>query len=496
MSEIRLNLIDSQQILVGTIHGSIGDACVAALSAEPETIAELECALARFQKLLDDRSPFGFFHKSQTIDERPYDAGIVILDLAARIVASESTYSQPGHTGEVRYHDGRHATEVLIYFQLPDDWVFLNSIEEYRGVREEQFGKRTAMPPLDTRAILYGRPLLEFIAQSVTESMTQTSVIGNAQLVAQTSVCADAQSDTYEESNAEHQLVSAIHATWLMTPRDDLRGQSPRQVLLAKQHFIDYDLNSREMQWSLLREGPPCIPTASFAYKFAGFGTHEWVVYYDLFRFLLSTALESQSSSLLLNERPEPVNKKCKSDEDLSPDANHRESPNTDQGEYSTSDQGDARSADQCGRPGQGGSLSTDQGEWPKDLESQIALLEELKTDWLEHPSPEFDGGIPVLYIENERKRLPLAMSGQEMIIDENCPTCQMMTEEMSAGSEVGFEHLDGSHMDQDFAFSNFLTREEWEADRRKWEVFHEQSEREHPEPSDISVPSEGSDPF
>ena len=250
------------------------------------------------------------------------------------------------------------------------------------------------------------------------------------------------------------------------------------------------------MQWSLLREGPPCIPTASFAYKFAGFGTHEWVVYYDLFRFLLSTALESQSSSLLLNERPEPVNKKCKSDEDLSPDANHRESPNTDQGEYSTSDQGDARSADQCGRPGQGGSLSTDQGEWPKDLESQIALLEELKTDWLEHPSPEFDGGIPVLYIENERKRLPLAMSGQEMIIDENCPTCQMMTEEMSAGSEVGFEHLDGSHMDQDFAFSNFLAREEWEADRRKWEVFHEQSEREHPEPSDISVPSEGSDPF
>jgi hypothetical protein len=40
MSEVRLNLIDSLRILQGTIHGSVVDACVAALSAEPETIAE------------------------------------------------------------------------------------------------------------------------------------------------------------------------------------------------------------------------------------------------------------------------------------------------------------------------------------------------------------------------------------------------------------------------------------------------------------------------
>jgi hypothetical protein len=44
VSEIKLNLIDAQQVLCGTIHGSMGDACVAALSAEPESIAELEAA--------------------------------------------------------------------------------------------------------------------------------------------------------------------------------------------------------------------------------------------------------------------------------------------------------------------------------------------------------------------------------------------------------------------------------------------------------------------
>ncbi|HZE72638.1 MAG TPA: hypothetical protein VE135_24270 [Pyrinomonadaceae bacterium] len=49
MNEIRLNLIDSRQTLNGTIHGSIGYACIAAPSAEPETIAEFEYALAPYQ---------------------------------------------------------------------------------------------------------------------------------------------------------------------------------------------------------------------------------------------------------------------------------------------------------------------------------------------------------------------------------------------------------------------------------------------------------------
>lgn len=62
MSEVKLNLIDSQQVFHGTIHGSVVDACVAALSAEPETIAELTSALTRYIRRLDDRSPFATFN--------------------------------------------------------------------------------------------------------------------------------------------------------------------------------------------------------------------------------------------------------------------------------------------------------------------------------------------------------------------------------------------------------------------------------------------------
>ena len=39
-------------------------------------------------------------------------------------------------------------------------------------------------------------------------------------------------------------------------------------------------------------------------------------------------------------------------------------------------------------------------------------------------------------------------MSPREMIVDENCPTCQMFADETALGLGVGFWHLDGCNMD------------------------------------------------
>jgi len=165
MSEIKLNLIDTQNILHGTIHGSVADAVVAALSAEPETIAELQAALERYIKPIDKASPFALFHADSRIDERPWDAGIVVVDLAARIVASESTYSQPAPQGQVDYHNGVSATDIPVLYRLRDDWLFLDSIRQYECLREQRCRERAATSPLDVRAVLYGRPLLEFIVR-------------------------------------------------------------------------------------------------------------------------------------------------------------------------------------------------------------------------------------------------------------------------------------------------------------------------------------------
>ena len=102
-----------------------------------------------------------------------------------------------------------------------------------------------------------------------------------------------------------------------------------------------------------------------------------------------------------------------------------------------------------------------------------------MKTSWLEQPQPDYGGRIPAVLIDNERKRLPIALRPRDMIIDEDCPTCQMFGDETSPlGMGVGFWGLDGSHMDDDFVFSSFRTREEWEAENHRWAEFSKEFDR------------------
>ncbi len=257
MSEVRLNILDSEREICGMCHGSEADAAVAALSAEPETIEELQTAMERFMKPAGDCRPFERFNAGT--DREPWDAGIVFIDLAARLVAADSSCCMPSAEGDIEYHDGVRATDVRLPYQVPDDWLFSESIEEYEAVRDRRRAERAEVPPLDARPILYGA-VVEFIARQ----------------------CLAAR-----DANAEDPI-SEIHAEWLMTPRADLRGRSPRELLLSKREFIDSDLQSREHQWSFLGEPAPCLEPDSAAYRYAGFGTHEAVVYYELLRFLLA----------------------------------------------------------------------------------------------------------------------------------------------------------------------------------------------------------------
>ena len=439
MSEIKLNLIDAQQILCGTIHGSMGDACVAALSAEPESIAELEAALKRYVGSAPSRknqmpdgpqaftnmvknSPgvFSSLHSYPEIDDAPWDAGILIIDLAARIVAEESTYSQPQHRGEVLYHNGVHGTEVWVLYAISDDWKFLHSIDEYKSLRSVRARERASRTLPDVRNVLYGRALLDFIAKSIRESVVcretrlenQNSTIRAGcveEPVENSALTARADEAVVEKLARE---LSAIHARWLMTSREDLTGQSPRDVLLAKKDFIDFDLHTRQLQWSEQGEGPPCLAKDSFAYRFAGFGTHECVLYYDLVRHLLWSALQFENTNK------------------------------------------------------------------PAELETEIAALEQTRAQWLENPQEECGGRIPAILIENERRRLPIALRPQDMIIDDDCELCVMSANQVAMGYGPGFWHLDGSHMDDDFAFSFHRTREEWDEENRRREEFNREFNR------------------
>lgn len=427
MSEVKLNLIDSTRVLQGEIHGSVADSCVAALSAEPETIAELEAALTRYRRSLDGRGHFASFrsqdyraNSSPELDTERWDAGIVVIDLAARIVASESSYSQPGPEGQVSYHDGHSATEISVLYRVPENWLFVNSVDAYQWSRERRLRERAANPSFDARPVLFGRPLLEFIVNAYQSLPAENRALFSLDHSATT--------EDEKMQSALRKEISTIHARWLLTPRSDLRNQSPRDVLLAKQDFIDFDLHTRSLQWSLQNEGPPCLSVDSFAYRLAGFGTHEWVVYYDLVRLVISSLGSSD--------------------------------------------------------PGSGQVLE------------HLARLEQIKTEWLESPQADFDGHIPAILIDNERKRLPQALLPHDMIIDDDCPVCRAFGDETSPlGMGVGFWHLDDSQMDDDFAFSHYKTREEWEAENRRREEFDREFNRKWQERKERSARGETPEP-
>ncbi|MEP6705023.1 MAG: hypothetical protein ABJB34_09490, partial [Acidobacteriota bacterium] len=263
MSYVRFNISDRHECVSGDLHGSMTEPLIAALTAEPETIAEFESAVGRYVQSESDWPLLRGFKKHE--DLAPYDAGIVAIDLTSRTVGFDTTYSLPCAAGRVRlsreFADG---DEAWIPYKVPDDWSFVESMALYRGTRAAQREDRLRRAPFDARPILFGRPMIAYIAIAISEAF---------------------------DPDPEN-LFADIHADWLMSRRKDLRNRSPREVFLEKQAFIDFDLQTRSRQWSITKVSPPPLGKGSFAYLNAGFGSHEWFLYYDLFRYLLADAAE------------------------------------------------------------------------------------------------------------------------------------------------------------------------------------------------------------
>jgi hypothetical protein len=148
-------------------------------------------------------------------------------------------------------------------YQLPEDWNIVSTPQEFAVKRKRGFSLRTKARKVDYRPVLFGRPLAEHI-------IAKASPAGAGQ-------------------RAPHAV--AVHVDWLTTPSSAFGNRTPRSILLEKQHFIDMDLQNRAIQWSLTRIEPPPLPVESAAYRFAGFGSHGFIIHFEYFRFLYRTAV-------------------------------------------------------------------------------------------------------------------------------------------------------------------------------------------------------------
>ena len=390
MSQVRLVVRDAFDDWSGFVHGSMADVAIAALSADPETKYELESACGRFEQPDPDYRCLSQLRKGS--NDEPHDAGRVLIDLIGRVVFVESTYSLPRRTGAVVFHNGKCATTTQLRYTLADDWEFVDSQMEWARLATDRREERAARPPLDTRAILYGQPLWEFIASAVFTAW-----------------------QTRSPDAAD--VIQAIHASWLLTPRADLSGQSPREIAMARRTHIGYDIQNQADNWAALDRCPPGLDKESLAFRYGGFGTHEMVMHYDLVRVLLHSCwsvLEQQHNRGLAAGGPNSVTL--------------------------------------C-----------------DFLTSEAPRLEEMQNRWLVTPNPEFHGQTPLMIIDRERSRLPEGLSAAEAIVDSECPCCQIMADMPGPV----FWSLDGCNMDEDFAFDiDHHTREEWEAEQREYEEF------------------------
>ena len=138
MSYIRVNLSDVGGAISGDLHGSMTDALVAALMAEPETIEEFEnCRLSVLFSLNQIGKPLRSFSRYENLE--PYDAGILAVDLAARLIGVESTYTIPSMEGSVRVSaefadvdDGDGFFHVP--YKLPGNWKIIHDLQFYEGM--------------------------------------------------------------------------------------------------------------------------------------------------------------------------------------------------------------------------------------------------------------------------------------------------------------------------------------------------------------------------
>jgi hypothetical protein len=276
---------------------------------------------------------------------------------------------------------------------------------------------RQSTPRLDARTVLYGRVADFIVAECVAARMAISPGSPWAPPEGWSLVALPERAKAGQGVEAAD-AVAEIHARWLMTPRDDLGGRCPRDVLLDKREHLEWDLQDRCQQWSMLGQCPPPLGEETAAFRLGGMGTHENIVYYDLVRWLIGECWQRVV---------EPV-------------------------------ADDAASAEP-----QAGVLP-----W----------LRQVQDDWLNEPNWEdFSGRTPAEVIRDERRRIPMAMSGKEAMVDDDCPLCQMLGESTSPV----FWHLDGCNMDEDFPFSICQrTRQQWEEEQRRHEEFTRKFEEEY----------------
>lgn len=255
MLQTMVSMLETERTIHVQVHDGLVDLMLAALSAEPVTIDELRAAMGRFMEpaVVD----FCFAEAADGLATRSTEGGHVIIDFTARLVVHGGAAPELPRLGCVLCCDQHTALDVWLPYRIPEQWQIIRDVRNWRDLAERRRPVFAPDKDLDARAVLYPK-----LAEALVTRWLATA----------------------DQSATP---VTAIQDWWLLTPRDDLRGKSPRDVLLAKHEFVDGDVQDQGEIWSLLKRCPPGLAMRTHAYRYGGFGTHEILLYHELVALLL-----------------------------------------------------------------------------------------------------------------------------------------------------------------------------------------------------------------
>ncbi|MCU0719180.1 MAG: hypothetical protein MUC83_05720 [Pirellula sp.] len=400
-SHVSVLIIDSQQcFLADSIHEDWAITVAALVSEDPENWPAATRVWPRY------RTP-AVCHDIGEISLVAVDLADAIetLRVAPAWVAIDFPSKRIFYAGDILPLEPDSFINTNPDEESDDDWLLVTHLppwwemhaDSYVGAisqpRESEIKKRVV-----NREVLYGAPLLHDVAARLVEADDQHDWMSYT-------------AKSFDKK--QYELTIEIHRDWLMTPREDLGGRMPRELLHGSISWLDKVIEGQRHRFDL---GTPFVglpkdwdPTDS-----GPLGRSEMCMYFALCRTLVATGWA------VLNEKRE-----------------------------------------------ERASLKRDE-----KIALLFADLESIKNGWMD--SRYEDDVAPRIVIEYERRRVP---RGQGVVVDGfdnpganhetncDCPICEMMNDGLFG---VGFVHYDGYNleMDNEFAFSMYETREEWESEQ------------------------------
>jgi hypothetical protein len=252
--EITANILSGENTLHWRALGCHADAMFAALAADPENLDDFEVALQRYMP--PESAAWLMSEACEGFCGAAGKHGLIVIDLDGRLVAKQLRKWIIPRCGEAAWCGIDGASEVFLPYHLADDWLLQKNLKNWQTKAQQRRADRAQAPKFDSRPVIYDR-VIDFIVEQ------------------------------WRERPQGDDPIVEIHARWLTTPRDDLHGATPREVLLARREHIDFDLQDQQMRWQTLKTPPVGLSTNSAAFRYAAYGTNEIVLYYSLVRHLL-----------------------------------------------------------------------------------------------------------------------------------------------------------------------------------------------------------------